>query len=254
MARLPTPGSDDGNWGDILNEYLEQAHKDDGTLKDDILTDAAIAPANIDGDATIPSLRTLGDGAQQAYPGAAGAANAATIAALEESADSGLTTEMANLNVTTSTATNSNPVTAGISLGSYVTVTPDWFSLGTNTFTLNQPGLYVFTGLAYIWGGASTQAILVIEGNQPNDRYSQINYPGYTVDYCALAITAYVAVYDNTHPDPETGSFVSSGIACVTTTSQISLRFSFFFSGGGTRYGGMNPLTITRIQSNPISL
>jgi hypothetical protein len=254
MARLPTPGSDDGNWGDILNDYLEQAHKEDGTLKDDILTDAAVAPANIDGDAGTPSLRTLGDGAQQAYPGSAGAANAATIAALEESADSGLTTEMANLRVTTSTVANSNPVTAQISIPSYVTVTPDWFSLGTNTFTLNKPGLYVFTGLAYIWGGASNQAILVIGGDQPNDRYSQINYPGYTVDYCNVAITAYVAVYDPAHPDPETGSYVSSGIACVTTTSQISLNFSLHFSGGGTRYGGMNPLTITRVQSNPITL
>jgi hypothetical protein len=33
MARLPTPGSDNGNWGDILNDYLNQAHQDDGTLK-----------------------------------------------------------------------------------------------------------------------------------------------------------------------------------------------------------------------------
>jgi hypothetical protein len=34
MSRLPTPGSDAGAWGDILNEYLSQAHKADGTLKD----------------------------------------------------------------------------------------------------------------------------------------------------------------------------------------------------------------------------
>ena len=34
MARLPQPGADQGTWGDILNEYLSQAHKADGTLKD----------------------------------------------------------------------------------------------------------------------------------------------------------------------------------------------------------------------------
>lgn len=32
-ARLPIPGSDDGDWGDILNTYLEVAHNNDGTLK-----------------------------------------------------------------------------------------------------------------------------------------------------------------------------------------------------------------------------
>lgn len=33
MARLPVPGGDDGNWGDILNEYLQVEHNPDGTLK-----------------------------------------------------------------------------------------------------------------------------------------------------------------------------------------------------------------------------
>ena len=34
MARLPQPGGDAGNWGDILNGYLNQSHNADGTLKD----------------------------------------------------------------------------------------------------------------------------------------------------------------------------------------------------------------------------
>lgn len=33
MARLPTPGSDDGTWGDLLNNFLEVEHNTDGTLK-----------------------------------------------------------------------------------------------------------------------------------------------------------------------------------------------------------------------------
>ena len=32
MARLPVPGSDDGQWGAILNDFLEVAHNNDGTL------------------------------------------------------------------------------------------------------------------------------------------------------------------------------------------------------------------------------
>jgi hypothetical protein len=33
MIRLPIPGSDDGSWGQILNDFLAQAHNADGTLK-----------------------------------------------------------------------------------------------------------------------------------------------------------------------------------------------------------------------------
>jgi hypothetical protein len=33
MARLPEPGSDDGTWGDILNNYLSVEHNADGSLK-----------------------------------------------------------------------------------------------------------------------------------------------------------------------------------------------------------------------------
>ncbi len=44
MARLPQPGGDNGNWGDILNDYLSQSHKPDGLLKDNSVTNDAIAP------------------------------------------------------------------------------------------------------------------------------------------------------------------------------------------------------------------
>lgn len=33
MARLPLPGGDKGAWGDILNDFLAQAHNPDGTIK-----------------------------------------------------------------------------------------------------------------------------------------------------------------------------------------------------------------------------
>ena len=33
MARLPNPGGDSGDWGEILNEYLRVAHKSNGELK-----------------------------------------------------------------------------------------------------------------------------------------------------------------------------------------------------------------------------
>lgn len=45
MARLPNPGGDDGSWGDILNDFLKQSHKDNGKLKPvqtDDLADSAV--------------------------------------------------------------------------------------------------------------------------------------------------------------------------------------------------------------------
>jgi hypothetical protein len=33
VTRLPTPGSDDGTWGNLLNDFLSQAHNPDGSLK-----------------------------------------------------------------------------------------------------------------------------------------------------------------------------------------------------------------------------
>lgn len=35
MARLPIPGQDDGTWGDVLNDFLAQAHTTTGALKTD---------------------------------------------------------------------------------------------------------------------------------------------------------------------------------------------------------------------------
>ncbi len=42
MARLPIPGSDDGAWGDILNDYLSVAHDTDGTIKASAVDASAI--------------------------------------------------------------------------------------------------------------------------------------------------------------------------------------------------------------------
>jgi hypothetical protein len=56
MARLPVPGGDSGNWGDVLNNFLVQAHSSDGTLKSDTvgasqLQDGAVGTSQIQGNA-----------------------------------------------------------------------------------------------------------------------------------------------------------------------------------------------------------
>lgn len=47
MARLPQPGGDSGNWGAILNDFLSQALKSDGTLKDASISTGQLADNTI---------------------------------------------------------------------------------------------------------------------------------------------------------------------------------------------------------------
>ena len=47
MARLPIPGSDEGNWGNILNDYLSQVHDSDGTIKSNAVSGAAIVDGSV---------------------------------------------------------------------------------------------------------------------------------------------------------------------------------------------------------------
>lgn len=42
MARLPTPGSDAGNWGAILNDFLSQAHSTDGSIKPGAISETSL--------------------------------------------------------------------------------------------------------------------------------------------------------------------------------------------------------------------
>ena len=55
MARLPVPGSDADSWGDILNNFLLQAHTNGGTLKSNSvgaaqLQDGAVSQSKLDTD------------------------------------------------------------------------------------------------------------------------------------------------------------------------------------------------------------
>lgn len=43
MARLPVPGSDDGTWGTLLNDYLTVSHEADGSLKSGISADKIVS-------------------------------------------------------------------------------------------------------------------------------------------------------------------------------------------------------------------
>ena len=61
MARLPVPGSDEGDWGEILNNYLRVSLDSDGTIKDDAVSAAQVQDGSLTGtqlhDSTIPPVK-----------------------------------------------------------------------------------------------------------------------------------------------------------------------------------------------------
>jgi|GEM_PF-3262705 len=58
MARLPQPGADEGNWGTILNDFLRQSHKDDGSLKSGVISTALIQDDSVTEAKLDPATRT----------------------------------------------------------------------------------------------------------------------------------------------------------------------------------------------------
>ena len=53
MARLPQPGSDDGTWGDILNDFLVQSHNSDGTLRSTAIPNGSVTDSSVAAGANI---------------------------------------------------------------------------------------------------------------------------------------------------------------------------------------------------------
>lgn len=79
MARLPTPGGDDGTWGQVLNSFLDVEHNSDGSLKirnDGTLTGIGNA-VKIQGKAVSSSAPT--DGQSLVYDGASSSWAPATV-------------------------------------------------------------------------------------------------------------------------------------------------------------------------------
>ena len=55
MPRLPVPGSDDGTWGDLLNEFLAVEHNSDGTIKIKANVEAVVFHDGTSGGGTRPT-------------------------------------------------------------------------------------------------------------------------------------------------------------------------------------------------------
>lgn len=69
MPRLPIPGSDKGQWGTLLNEFLSVEHNDDGSLKSSgsLGTYAPLANPIFSGSVTVPTPTSATDAVTKQY-------------------------------------------------------------------------------------------------------------------------------------------------------------------------------------------
>lgn len=94
MARLPEPGGDSGQWGEILNDYLRVSHNTDGTIKSSLLQndptpDATLTTkgvvqlaGDLSGTASAPTVPGLATKADATHTHIASDITAGTIAAV----------------------------------------------------------------------------------------------------------------------------------------------------------------------------
>lgn len=80
MTRLPQPGGDAGNWGQILNDFLSQAHEPDGSIKTNVISEAQLAPGVVSKlNAIVGQQGPTGATGPQGFAGAIGATGAVGI-------------------------------------------------------------------------------------------------------------------------------------------------------------------------------
>lgn len=214
--RLPVPGHDDGAWGDILNEFLNVAHNDDGSLKiegdltdkaDDVAVVHKSTAETINGVKTfnasplVPSPTVGSQAANKTYvdTATAGKANAAELSAV---ALSGVYTDLLNrpsipdsatlVSLTGSqTITGEKNFTAGLKLNGAAVVTDNDARL-TNTRTPSDSS--VSTGT--LQDEAVTEPKLAVSNNPSNG--TLLGWNGSTLEWTAPATAPVTSVNTKT--------------------------------------------------------
>ncbi len=166
MSRLPTPGGDAGNWGDILNDFLDQSHNSDGTLKDSAVSSSALLKSNNLSDvSSTSSARTnlgLGDSATKNVGSIAGTVAAGNDSRLSDTrvpTDGSVTPTKLDRGYTESKNGGKEGIQAHGSTGSAVTI--NLANGNVHTATQNQSCTYTFTGAT---SSTSCSFLLILGG------------------------------------------------------------------------------------------
>jgi hypothetical protein len=120
MARLPDPGGDDSVWGTVLNDYLLQSHKADGSLKNDLVGASQIQ------DGSITNVK-IASGAAISADKLADGSTSKVMTAAERTKLSGLTGKLADASDLTGTNAQVGKV---ITISGVTSGLPSAFALG----------------------------------------------------------------------------------------------------------------------------
>lgn len=144
MSRLPSPGSDDGQWGTILNDFLSVEHNADGSLK--VRTDNTFATKTYvdSADSTLTTSvnqrATVTDGGGETFFDAGNSGSAKTL-------------DLANGNVQKITLTANCTITlTAPASGAYRSLLLYVFQDGTGSRTITWPA-------AVKWGSAGAPTL-----------------------------------------------------------------------------------------------
>lgn len=151
MARLPVPGSDDGTWGDILNEYLTISHASDGTLKsgavgptsiqDDSITEAKLSPTGGSDGQVLTKNSLVSGGIAWATPASAADATTSSKGIVQLAGDLAGTAASPTVPGLANKANSSVTITAGTGLtggGNLTTNRTLSANFGTTTGTIAE--------------------------------------------------------------------------------------------------------------------
>ena len=183
MSRLPIPGSDDGTWGDVLNDFLSIEHNSDGTLKtsgslaakaSSSITISAGTGLTGGGDLTAnrtltanfgTTAGTIAQGNDSRITGAEQAANKCAANGYA-SLDSGskLPTSQLPLHGSTHASGGSDPVTPRLMLPTF-TKNGVLFT-DTGTLRLPMDASYTIIGVRLMVGTAPTGASVIVDVNK----------------------------------------------------------------------------------------
>lgn len=246
MARLPTPGSDSGQWGNILNEFLEVSHNGDGTLKDTAfiadgaVTSVKINSALIDPAAGTAGLRTLGNGANQAMPG-----NATVTPSAHAASHKGGGTDVID-NATTSVAGlmsgDDKTKLDGIASGAQVNEVTLNGSQSLTNKTLTSP--VIDTGVS----GSAIDTDATLASNSDTKLASQRATKAYVDATAGIAVSTKTTTYAITSADGVILGDTTSGSFTVTLPTAVGATKAFHIK----KTAATNTLTINTSLSQTI--
>lgn len=153
MARLPIPGADAGNWGQILNDFLSAAHKADGSIKNNAVDESNLSPAVIAKlNATGGSQGATGPQGPQGPQGTQGPAGA-----------NGAQGATGPLGPAGSAGATGPQGPQGVA-GSSVTILGSFANAGQLPPSGDPGDGYLVSGSLYVWTGAAWENVGNIQG------------------------------------------------------------------------------------------